>query len=792
MTGFFSGVYNLGFVNSTPDRYTLAVLMNVDSGFPTTQRIIWEANREDPVGLNATLSLASDGDLVLRDRDGRLVWSTGTANRGATRVEVVRETGNLVVFRNNTILWQSFDRPTDTLMAGQVLRPGMRLQSRRSRTDPSPGFYSLVMEPGGLVLYSNFSGTRQEPYWIRGYHGVDTLTAARQACDSLAAAVLNGDGLNLVLNMMLSNDTAPSGTRSQALCGLNATGGLLLTRSSANTPRNQSFIRLEFDGDLHAYTLESLLVWSDSYNLLARNDSCLLPQRCQPFGICSSSACVGCLNSDGTTAGWTDTCSAPAVESCSDIESLEFVPVPGVEHFSSKYVNGSQVTIDECRGRCLRNCSCSAFFFWEESNSCFTVDNTGTLQRVSTQSHVGYIKATRIAGTTSSKLSAGVIAGIVVSVLGTLLLVVLVFLWIRRRRTSIKAAVDYDSDNFLESIENLRPMRFSLSALGRITGNFSKLLGTGGFGGVYEGTLPDGRTVAVKKLEGTGQGKKEFYAEVAVLGSLHHWNLVKLLGFCSEGSNRLLVYEHMTNGSLDKWIYQDSEKNLMVLGWKQRIEIVLGMARGLAYLHEECMQRIIHLDIKPQNILLDKSFVAKVADFGLSRLMSRDQSYVMTTMRGTPGYLAPEWLLEASITEKSDVYSFGVVLLEVISGRKCFSRVSETEKFYLPSFCLELVQQGRDMDVVDPRISSQADEGEVVRAIRIAFLCLQENASARPSMGSVVQMLEGSSTVDSKVPVEGLFFASKGELRLDLNSGSSSSTATSKNFFLDTDTVSAR
>ncbi|EFJ11180.1 hypothetical protein SELMODRAFT_426634 [Selaginella moellendorffii] len=228
------------------DRSHTHSVMNVDSGFLTTQRIIWEANREDPVELNATLSgflttLASDGDPVLRDRNGRLVWSTGTANRGATRVEVVRETGNLVVFRNNTTLWQSFDRPTDTLMA---------------------------------------------------------------------AAVLNGDGLNLVLNMMLSNDTAPSGTRSQALCGLNATGGLLPTRSSANTPRNQSFIRLEFDGDLHAYTLENLLIWSDSYNLLTRNDSCLLPQHCQPFGICSSSACVGCLDLDGTTAGWTDTRSA--------------------------------------------------------------------------------------------------------------------------------------------------------------------------------------------------------------------------------------------------------------------------------------------------------------------------------------------------------------------------------------------------------------------------------------------------------------------------------------------------
>ncbi|EFJ13047.1 hypothetical protein SELMODRAFT_24639, partial [Selaginella moellendorffii] len=279
--------------------------------------------------------------------------------------------------------------------------------------------------------------------------------------------------------------------------------------------------------------------------------------------------------------------------------------------------------------------------------------------------------------------------------------------------------------------------------LERITDNFSKVLGSGGFGGVYEGVLPDGRKVAVKKLERTGQGKKEFYAEVVILGTIHHWNLVKLLGFCSEGLNRLLVYEHMENGSLDKWIFQDRVEQ-KVLNWEQRMEIVLGMANGLAYLHEECVQKIIHLDIKPQNILLNEDFVAKVGDFGLSRLMSRDQSYVMTTMRGTPGYLAPEWLREAAITEKSDVYSFGVVLLEVISGRRNFSRVSETETFYLPAYALELVTQEKDMELVDPRLKGECDEAVVRAVIRIAFQCLQENGSSRPSMGKVVQMLEGS------------------------------------------------
>jgi serine/threonine protein kinase len=165
-------------------------------------------------------------------------------------------------------------------------------------------------------------------------------------------------------------------------------------------------------------------------------------------------------------------------------------------------------------------------------------------------------------------------------------------------------------------------------------------------------------------LDRAGQGKREFSAEVQTIGSIHHINLVRLIGFCAEKSHRLLVYEYMPRGSLDRWIYRRHDNNAPPLGWSTRCKIITQIAKGLSYLHEECTKIIAHLDVKPQNILLDDNYNAKLSDFGLCKLIDRDISQVVTRMRGTPGYLAPEWLT-SQITEKADIYSFGVVVMEV-------------------------------------------------------------------------------------------------------------------------------
>ncbi|GAU34836.1 hypothetical protein TSUD_259160 [Trifolium subterraneum] len=241
-----------------------------------------------------------------------------------------------------------------------------------------------------------------------------------------------------------------------------------------------------------------------------------------------------------------------------------------------------------------------------------------------------------------------------------------------------------EEDDFFDGLSSM-PARFTYSALARATKDFSTKIREGGFGSVYLGLLEDDTQLAVKKLEGVGQGAKEFKAEVSIIGSIHHDHLVKLKGFCAEGPHRLLVYEYMARGSLDKWIFKNSE-NTLLLTWETRYNIAIGTAKGLAYLHEECEVRIIHCDIKPQNVLLDDNFMAKVSDYGLAKLMSREQSHVFTTLRGTRGYLAPEWITNYAISEKSDVFSYGMLLLEIIGGRKNYNQWEGLEKAHFPSY----------------------------------------------------------------------------------------------------------
>jgi serine/threonine protein kinase len=290
--------------------------------------------------------------------------------------------------------------------------------------------------------------------------------------------------------------------------------------------------------------------------------------------------------------------------------------------------------------------------------------------------------------------------------------------------------------------------RFTFEQLRVATEQFTKLLGKGGFGSVFEGQVGEQR-IAVKQLDRAGQGKKEFLAEVETIGNIHHINLVRLIGFCAEKSQRLLVYEYMSKGSLDQWIYlQHAHRSL---DWHTRCRIVTDIAKGLAYLHEECRQRIAHLDIKPQNILLDGNFNAKLSDFGLSKMIDRDKSQVITRMRGTPGYLAPEWLT-SQITEKADIYSFGIVVMEIISGRKNLDYSQPEEKVHL----ISLLQEKARIDQLEDLIEMNGDEmqihkEEVIQMMKLAMWCLQIDYNKRPQMSVVVKVLEGTMNVETNI-----------------------------------------
>nr|ACF85019.1 unknown [Zea mays] len=302
---------------------------------------------------------------------------------------------------------------------------------------------------------------------------------------------------------------------------------------------------------------------------------------------------------------------------------------------------------------------------------------------------------------------------------------------------------------------------FTYSHLRHATRNFSDRLGGGGFGSVYKGTIlgrdDDGSavtTIAVKRLlDGARQGEKQFRAEVSSIGLIQHINLVKLVGFCCESDKRLLVYEHMVNGSLDVHLFNSNggggggKDGVVVLDWSTRYQIAVGVARGLAYLHEGCRERIIHCDIKPENILLDASLVPKIADFGMAAIVPRDFSRVLTTFRGTIGYLAPEWIGGEAITEKVDAYSFGMVLLEIVSGRRNSPKVYTTNSCHVSYFPLQaittMLHDGDVNSLVDPQLHGEFNLEEALRLCKVAFWCIQDNELDRPTMGEVVQALEG-------------------------------------------------
>ncbi|KAL5229725.1 hypothetical protein ABZP36_028501 [Zizania latifolia] len=347
-------------------------------------------------------------------------------------------------------------------------------------------------------------------------------------------------------------------------------------------------------------------------------------------------------------------------------------------------------------------------------------------------------------GVAKRKSKAGAIAGISIgaSVLGLAALFGIFMLVKKRRRLAQQQEELYDMVG--------RPDVFSNAELKLATDNFSSqnVLGEGGYGPVYKGNLPDGRVIAVKQLsQSSHQGKSQFVTEVATISAVQHRNLVKLHGCCIDSNTPLLVYEYLKNGSLDRAIFGDSNLNL---DWATRFEIILGVARGLTYLHEESSIRIVHRDIKASNILLDTDLTPKISDFGLAKLFDEKKTHVSTRIAGTFGYLAPEYAMRGRLTEKVDVFAFGVVALEIVAGRSNTNNSLEESKIYLFEWAWALYEKEQALRIVDPRLE-EFNKDEAFRVIRVALLCTQGSPHQRPPMSKVVAMLTGDAEVAEEV-----------------------------------------
>ncbi|GKC92994.1 probable receptor-like protein kinase [Tanacetum coccineum] len=307
--------------------------------------------------------------------------------------------------------------------------------------------------------------------------------------------------------------------------------------------------------------------------------------------------------------------------------------------------------------------------------------------------------------------------------------------------------------SFLRKVAGL-PTKFRIKELEDATSSFNKLIGKGASGSVFKGRLSDGTEIAVKRIQhGEEKGAKEFRSEISAIASVQHVNLVRLFGYCVENNNVYhLVYDFIPNGCLASWIFNNSRG---CLSWKQRLKVACDVAKALAYLHSDCRSKVLHLDVKPENILIDENYNAVVSDFGISKLMKRDDSRIVTGLRGTRGYIAPEWMLGLGISEKTDVFSFGIVLLELVGGRRSVKTIddggrSKKRYEYFPKIVVDKLKSGKIMEAVDQRLLEQGEigENEVKNLVNIALWCIQHKPRRRPNMVDVVKWLEGRVAVE--------------------------------------------
>ncbi|KAK1275037.1 putative LRR receptor-like serine/threonine-protein kinase [Acorus gramineus] len=338
------------------------------------------------------------------------------------------------------------------------------------------------------------------------------------------------------------------------------------------------------------------------------------------------------------------------------------------------------------------------------------------------------------------KLSLGAILGIIAaSCMVIILILVAIWYFLRRRNLEdkeLRGALDPHTGYF-----SLRQIKAATKGF-----DYSNKIGEGGFGPVYKGVLPDGVIIAVKQLSSkSNQGNREFINEIGIISALQHPNLVKLLGCCIEGNQLLLIYEYMENNSLARALFGREEYRLK-LDWSTRRKICIGIARGLAYLHEESRLKIVHRDIKATNVLLDKDLNAKISDFGLAKLKEDGDTHISTRIAGTIGYMAPEYAMRGYLTDKADVYSFGVVTLEIVSG-KSNSNFSPDEFVYLLDWAYVLKDRGNLLELVDQSLGSHYSKSEALNMLELALLCANPSPTLRPTMSTVISLLEGKQTI---------------------------------------------
>ncbi|XP_017239986.1 G-type lectin S-receptor-like serine/threonine-protein kinase LECRK3 isoform X2 [Daucus carota subsp. sativus] len=630
---------------------------------------------------------------------------------------------------------QSFDHPTEAILPGQILSNGQELFSSRSESDHATGIFRLKMQiDSNLVLYpADAIDASQFSYWASNTYGVN--------------------GVNVALN-------------------LEPNGNLYLLNSSATIVKNLTdgfsekqrvyLLKIDPDGILRLYSLSldkkgngSLIVWQSSAD------------RCSPKGVCGLNGfctlydnepqCECVPGFDYVSPGnWPAGCKRNyTVDRCKNNDRRIPYSMRSLENtqWEDDPYSVLKMTTEECRTACLEDCNCEAAFY--KDGKCRKQRLPLRYgRRLLTDSNVAYIKwasstaviaaAPTYPKTEKKKVRRLVILLICVSLVALAFMVFVIFGFLayrhqRRAYKKISAKSNY------QSMEDIAPRSFTYAELEKVTNGFQEEIGRGASGTIYKGTLEfNNKVVAVKRLEKPlAEGEKEFQNEMKVIGKTHHRNLVRLLGYSHDGPKKLLVYEYMVNGSLADILFDPQHPPR----WDERIRIALDIARGILYLHEECETQIIHCDIKPQNVLIDAYRSAKIADFGLAKLLKADQTKTYTGLRGTRGYVAPEWHQNKAVTVKVDVYSFGIMLLEIICCRKGVDFSLSEEEAVLEEWVYQCFQNNELAKLITDSTTNML---KFERMVRVGLWCILDEPSLRPSMKKVLLMLEG--TVDIPVP----------------------------------------
>ncbi|KAK8458011.1 hypothetical protein SEVIR_3G283800v4 [Setaria viridis] len=546
-------------------------------------------------------------------------------------------------------------------------------------------------------------------------------------------------------------------------------------------------LKLDYDGNVRLYSLNnSDKKWTVSW--IAEFQPCMTHGLCGPYGICHYSPAPTCSCPPGykmrNPGNWTQGCMPIFDISCQGEQNLTFLELRNTDYWGSDQQRIEKVSREICQNVCRDDCTCKGFQYQEGNGTCYPKSllfngrsfPTPTVRTMyiklpsSLDTSKLQIPQSNVLDSAPRKPVCGPISTIFTEqnpsylhkpsqeepkwfyfygFIGAFFIIEVFFFtfaWFFVLRRELKSSQVWAAEEGYKMMTNHFRM-YSYRELAKATEKFAHELGWGGTGVAYKGILDDDRLVVVKKLGNIRHSREEFNDELHVIARINHMNLVRIYGFCSERSHRMLVLEYAEKGSLAHILF----KSKISLEWNQRFNIALGVAKGLAYLHHECLEWIIHCNLKPENILLDQDLEPKITDFGLAKLVNRSgDNQNVTRARGTIGYIAPEWISGLPITAKVDVYSYGVVLLELVSGTRVFDLVKgEDEKVHVMlkkfikmlSYRLDREEPFWIAEFVDFRLGGEFDYSQAKALIKLSVSCLEEERKKRPTMESVVESL---------------------------------------------------